>query len=81
MRAVRWLLGCLGRAVSHPPGRRGLREVGAKGGGTGAGDSGGAEEDEDAKGHSTQRRLVVEMGNPVGTACWPGVARGATRHV
>ena len=60
-----------GRAVFQPlvlPGRRGLR-VGAKGGGTGAGDS---EEEEDAEAHSTQRRLVVEMGNPVGTACWPG---------
>ena len=61
----------------HPrvqPGHRGLREAGAhKGGGAGAGDSGGAEEDEDAEVHSTRRRLVVEMG----TACWPGgSARG-----
>ena len=64
--------------MSHPrvlPGRRGLREAGAKGGGAGAGDSsGGAEEDEDAEVHSTQRRLVVEMGNH-----WPegGVPEGA----
>eukprot|EP00964_Phaeocystis_antarctica_P031534 scaffold17835_cov58-Phaeocystis_antarctica.AAC.5 len=49
------------------PGRRGLREAGANGGGTVAGDSGGAEEvDEDADVRSTQRRLVVEMGSPVG---------------
>ena len=51
--------------MPHPlvqPGRRGLREAGAKGGGAGAGDSGGAEEDEDAEDHSMRRRLVVEMG-------------------
>ena len=50
----------------HPlvqPGRRGLREAGANGGGTGAEDSGGAEEDEDAEVHGTKHCLVVEMGN------------------